>query len=887
MASGPILNVNFAESTREIHSHANGSFDGVLPEGCSADFPGWNASVATSRVVAEGNRRFLRISTAKIDASVQFSFPLKNPPLPGTYRLTISCRLPGTDLALGIRQFPAPYQTLWSGSVPAMDGNWRERQFVIHLDRTLDSPVGLFLFPGLGDCDLAAITVESLSPEEALTLVQRPSADCRNFFRNSRFPLGMQAGWSVSREFRGGLADTDPAWIGPSGYPALKLESPHPIALYSEPFQTSDAAARNFVSLAVRGTGAWTLSVIAPRPSGRSREIARKALVPTPEWKTESLELQLDAEAQLSRAFALKLSGTGILHLDAVQAWTGSPERAYVSQGECEVALGFPPTALSDTRIQFADEEPILTFCVTGAIEGSTLNLRIVNVHGEEKSLPGIPLHSSPGKAQAIQRGTFRYDAFADAMLGQFRIEAVIERDGQRISPCNEILATRIRRPVHLAEDAPESPFGCHFLASPLTVRMMKAAGINWARFHDAGTEYTGWYHLEPEKGNWSFRDDEIRLYRDNKIKIFGGLQTAPRWASRYVDSGKQDLNTYFDRYFQPRNLAEWSNYVRTVTNRYKGVIDDFFIWNEPWGDSFWHTTYDPVAKQYHAGITAAADYAKLSIAAYQAAKEGNPACRISGFNTFDGERGRLWTKGVYNGGAYPSCDTVDYHFYTAKDQGFPGDQAESAFADATGCLRDQVPGFAKPVYMSEGQANSSGSAGGSCFGLYHHALPWANDDHPLLNSDKTCRYVIANLAAGAAKVFLYTAHGYEALAITPSFLTLVGPDGYPQPELAAFANLAWHLEDSTFVGRASLNNQVWAYLFEKKGMTRATALISGLRGGRFDLPVSKDFTVVDLFGNPVAGKARFSGFLLYVSASCGAEKLTALLRPPGTKPSP
>lgn len=886
-ASEPVLCVDFAKSTREVHAKAKGSFDGVLPEGCGADFPGWNASVATSRVMAEGSRSFLRITTAKIDASVQFSFPLKDLQLPGSYRLTISSRHPGSDLSLGIRQFPAPYKTLWTGSVPAVDAKWVERRFVIHLDQKLDSPIGLFLFPGLGECDLATITVESLSADEALTLVQRPSTDCRNFFRNSRFPLGLQAGWSVSREFRGGVIDTDPAWTGPSGFPALKLESPHPLTLYSEPFQTSDPAARNFVGLAMRGTGTWTLSVIAPRPSGRSREIARQALAPAPDWKTENLELKLDAEARLSRAFALKLSGTGTLHLDAVQAWAGMPERAYVSQGECEVALGLPPSSLSDTRIQFADEEPVLMFCVTGAVEGSTLKLKIVNLHGEEKPLPDIPLGSSPGQAPVIQRGTFRYDAFGDAMLGQFRVEAKIERNGQRTSPFNEILVTRIRRPVHLTEDAPNSPFGCHFLASPLTIRMMKAAGVNWARFHDAGTDYTGWYHLEPAPGTWTFHDDEIQLYRNNKIKIFGGLQTAPPWASLYLNSGKQGFDTYFDRYFQPSNLAAWSNYVKTVTNRYKGVIDDFFVWNEPWGESFWHTTYDPIAKAYHGGPAAAADYAKLSIAAYRAAKEGNPDCRISGFNTFAGDPGKLWTQGVFDGGAYPFCDMVDYHFYTPKDQGFPGDQAESTFADATGYLRQRVPGFAKPVYMSEGQANSSGSASGSCFGLYHHALPWINEDLPLLNSDKTCRYVVANLAAGAAKVFLYTAHGYEALAIAPSFLTLVGPDGYPQPELAAFANLAWHLEDSQFVRRVPLNHQVWAYFFAQQKGTRTTAVISGLRNGRFDFPVSKNFSVTDLVGNPVPSPARFSGTLLYVSAECDAGKLTQFLRPPGIKTSP
>ena len=63
-----------------------------------------------------------------------------------------------------------------------------------------------------------------------------------------------------------------------------------------------------------------------------------------------------------------------------------------------------------------------------------------------------------------------------------------MERDGTRISPYNEIVMTRLERPVFWGQDAPDSPFGCHFIALESTIRMMKACGINWARLHDAGT---------------------------------------------------------------------------------------------------------------------------------------------------------------------------------------------------------------------------------------------------------------------------------------------------------------------------------------------------------------------------------------------------------------
>jgi hypothetical protein len=873
-SASTMLSVDFADSTNEVHQAAKGRFDGVLPAGCSADFPGWNSSVASSKLLTEGERTFLRFNVTKLDASVQFSWPLPKLQVPGNYRVTVVCRLPDSGLGLSFRQLPAPYKTFWSASVPMSEDAWCTKTFLFTLDQKSDHPLGLFLYPHMGTCDMASILVESLTFEEVANSLQRPPKTCRNSFRNSRFPLGLQAGWNLSREYTSGWAGVDPANPGPSGFPSLKLTSEETIALFTEPFQTAEPFAPNNVSLACKGTGEWKLSILCAKASGRSRQIASKTIQAGAKWQTETIAFRLDDRAKVARAFALKIEGTGTLSIDSLQAWAGEPgPRAYASQGECEVALAVPASDYSDTRIQFADEKPLLRFCVTGPLAGATLKLRVVNALGEARPLPDVELGKlREGDTPLMQARVFNYGVFPEAPLGQFRVEAHVARDGKRISPFNEILVTRIRRPVHLNEDAPNSPFGCHFMASPLMVRTMKAAGVNWARFHDAGTEYIGWYHLEPEKGKWEFRDDAINVFRKNRIRIFAGLQTAPTWSSLYLDSGKQGLNGYFDRYFQPRNLDEWSNYVRTVTRRYQGVIDDFFIWNEPWGDSFWHTVYNTETKRYEAGPTAAADFAKLSIATYAAAKEGNPAARVSGFNTYGGEKGKQWTKDVFAGGAYPGCDLVDYHFYTSSIQGFPGDQAQEAYDNAIGPIKEQVPDFAKPVWMSEGQGNSTGSTGGGGFGLYRCALTWKNEGDALAAADKTCRYVVANLAAGAKKVFLYTAHGYECLARAPAFLTLVGPDGYPHVELAAFSNLAWHIEDSTFVRCVSLSDDVCAYLFQ--GKHTATAIVSGQPKGRLDLPSAQGLAVRDLFGNAVHGVPRFAGRLLYIRFAGNAEDL-------------
>ncbi|MEI7807558.1 MAG: hypothetical protein WCJ07_03630 [Verrucomicrobiota bacterium] len=869
-AAETLLEVDFSKQMVDRHLLQKGSFDGPLPEGCNANYLGWTASVVKAKVLSENGRKFWRLTVEKVSPEIQFSWGPRSLKAPGLYRLTVRCRL-ASDISFAMRQFPAPYKTFWSVGISAASSGWVDRTYLIDLGQSSTVPIGLFLYPGLGVFDLAALKLESISLEEFSSSVKRPARECQNFFRNTRFPLGLQAGWNIGRDFACGAVESDPANAGPSGQPSLKIQFDKPSALYSEPFQTSDPAQRNFVSFAYKGTGKWKVAVIHTTDwlSAGGREISA-----SDQWQTAAIPLRFDKRAATARAFTLRLTGEGVLHLDSLQAWVGAPDRTFKPQAAAEVALALPKGEASDQRIQFIDETPAIEYCAMGDLAGATLKFKAFNFYGEEKSLP--PVKFGRELAPANRRGTVRYDVFPGKQLGQIRVESWIERAGQVVSPCNEILVTRLNRPVYLAKDAPDSPFGCHFNASPLTIRLMKIAGVNWARFHDASTELTGWFHLESEKGKWQFHDEEIRRYREQHISIFGGLQTAPLWASMYKTSGKKEVNGYFDRYFEPLDLAEWSNYVYTVTARYQGVISDYFIWNEPWGAGFWHSGYDAAKKEYVASPTAALDYAKLSIAAYQAAKAGNPAAKISGFNSLGGDTGKKWTQGVYDGGAYPFCDLIDYHFYTPRNQAQSGDQAQDEFAAATGFIKQKSGVPLKPVYMSEGQGNATGSSGSSGPGFYRHALTWDDDSQPLIAGDKTCRFVVANLAAGAAKVFLYSAHSYQTLALQANFNALLSPDGYPNAELAAYSQMAGKLERTQFVRKIQLNAEVDAYLFAKKA-GGTVAAISGFRKAVLALPKNNAFRLADLFGNPSDGTYR--GTMLYADSALAPEKLAEALQ--------
>ena len=185
--------------------------------------------------------------------------------------------------------------------------------------------------------------------------------------------------------------------------------------------------------------------------------------------------------------------------------WNPGRRQAIITrQWRSEVSLGLPRSEASAARIQFADDKPIVDFAVSGiAPDGAVLKVKVVNLYGEEKALPDVKLDDQP-----IQRGQFHIDVFPDRPFGQFRVEAHVEDSaGKVISTFNELIVTRLRRPRHWGEDAPDSPFGTHMNAIERQLNFAKAIGINWVRLHDAGgPEFIDWAFVEPSKGQWVFR---------------------------------------------------------------------------------------------------------------------------------------------------------------------------------------------------------------------------------------------------------------------------------------------------------------------------------------------------------------------------------------------
>ncbi len=132
-------------------------------------------------------------------------------------------------------------------------------------------------------------------------------------------------------------------------------------------------------------------------------------------------------------------------------------------------------------------------------------------------------------------------------------------------------------------------------------VPQMEAIGLRSYR-----TPHTDWGAVESAPGQWSWDTlDKQMDYLSTHGFVFGGtLVGNPRWNTK-DKPGSLPVN----------NLAGWSAYVSAVVLHAKGKIKRWEVWNEP--PNFAGKDQTP------------ADYAKIVVSAYDAAKAADPSCLV------------------------------------------------------------------------------------------------------------------------------------------------------------------------------------------------------------------------------------------------------------------
>src|SRR5665213_861618 len=128
----------------------------------------------------------------------------------------------------------------------------------------------------------------------------------------------------------------------------------------------------------------------------------------------------------------------------------------------------------------------------------------------------------------------------------------------------------------------------------------MSAVGVRSVRL------FPEWRGFEPAQGTWKWHgaDAMVKAAADNNIKITGMLFGSTPWKKARSHA------------FPMSHLDDWSNYVTTVVDHYKGQIHYWEVWNE--GNA-----------GFNDGHNTTADYADLVAHAYAAAKKADPNCRV------------------------------------------------------------------------------------------------------------------------------------------------------------------------------------------------------------------------------------------------------------------
>jgi hypothetical protein len=182
------------------------------------------------------------------------------------------------------------------------------------------------------------------------------------------------------------------------------------------------------------------------------------------------------------------------------------------------------------------------------------------------------------------------------------------------------------------------------------------AEGTEWPavpfagwRLWDAGV---AWPQLESERGQWNFTllDRYTQLAKEHNVEILLTLGLTPAWAS----SRPQEASAYqLGNAAEPQNLADWEAYVRTVATRYKGVIHNYEIWNEPNEKG----TFTGSAKAM----------VELSRTAYRTLKSVDPSITVVSPSA-TADPGVSWLTEFLRQGGCQHYDVIGYHFYVTPE---------------------------------------------------------------------------------------------------------------------------------------------------------------------------------------------------------------------------
>jgi len=186
--------------------------------------------------------------------------------------------------------------------------------------------------------------------------------------------------------------------------------------------------------------------------------------------------------------------------------------------------------------------------------------------------------------------------------------------------------------------------FGMHIHRAAAGTEWPPVPFVEW-RLWDS---HVAWPQLEPERGKWNFEllDKYVQIAKDKHVEVLLTLGLTPTWAS----ARPHEASAYGDgNAAEPRHISDWQDYVRIVATRYKGVIHNYELWNEP------------NLKGTFTGN--AQSMLELSRSAYQVLKSVDPTIIVVS-PAATAESGLPWLNAFLQRDGCKYADAIGYHFY-------------------------------------------------------------------------------------------------------------------------------------------------------------------------------------------------------------------------------
>ena len=313
-------------------------------------------------------------------------------------------------------------------------------------------------------------------------------------------------------------------------------------------------------------------------------------------------------------------------------------------------------------------------------------------------------------------------------------------------------------------------------------VPQMEAIGL---RYYRSGA--TGWAQVEPEQGrfDWKALDGEMD-YLEQHHFVFGGLLNGGVKWNTLDKPGTLPVN----------NLTAWSAYVSAIVKHANGRIKRWEIWNEPPNGTGRDQT--------------PADYAKLVVSSYEAAKAADPSCLIG-----------IAAKSVHvnyleqaiKAGARGHFDYLTLHPYEVLNGIADNDGTEPVFMNIVPTVRKmlaaQDPAKAEvPILFTELGCDVKKGADTQA-----HALVKA--------------YAMG-IAQGVACL-----QWFEARDGDSGPMGLLDGKGVPRPSYTAMAQMIEHLgQHPDYLGWLRLNDKHYGFLFQG---AKTTVLVTWAHKGPAD----------------------------------------------------